>query len=685
MINNKQALELFDVGSFSQTFIEYLKRRKISREGIESFINKAKQIHAKLSQKRKDIGMLVGKVQSGKTTVFSGVIARYFDKGYDLCIILTSIENLLNNQTNERMQQIFRSKNPSKVNVYNFDNFMIRNTARRIEKIRDDLKNGYKYIVTILKNKQIEKINNILLENKIWKSRKILIIDDEADLASTGSNDTEDQRFANNAIRNLLSTIPNYNYLSVTATPQAQVLINDNDAVKPKHVFTYEPGKGYMGIDEFFNNDSFFRFINKDEWPEDFDISCLPESLKEAIIRYFINISYFISIKNKIEPTTMLIHTSVAIEDHYKLMRLLIKFKDNLLLLLNQDKQSLDYLETIRTIKNVFDQAYPEKLIWDDDYIRLLKKIITYTNVNIINSDSDDSIIENINNIVLGSKKVERGVTLDNLLLTYITNFHEGTTAVDTILQRARWFGYRESIKDCLTIYIVESLHKQYKQYIMPSENELWERLKEAEKNDSFDKFEKYISLSGRSAPTNKVKVERSAHDKILFYDSKVERPLEIERNSKSIYLLFNQLEKQKFNIISRPYYGILNMGFDDFCNRIKENKIYETIGIDYFFWQEIKKKANNYKFIILFCDDAGKNNYRERTPENGKYQLFEGSSEETGFPGEQALYKINGLHDKVIICLHKIRDKIDNKLKYYVSLHLPKDNVFSGKFYVKD
>ncbi len=685
MINNKQALELFEIGSFSETFVKYLKKRGLDNDAINYYLEKAKQIHEKLSVKRKDIGMLVGKVQSGKTTVFSGVISRYFDKGYDVCVILTSIENLLNNQTNERMKEVFCSHNPSKVSVYNYDAFMIRNTTRRIEKIRDDLKNGNKYIITILKNKQIEKINEVFLENKIWKNKKILIVDDEADLASTGSNDIDDVRYANNAIKNMLESLSNYNYLSVTATPQAQVLINDDDAVKPKHVFTYEPGNGYMGINEFFNDDSFFKFINADDWKDDNDITQLPESLKEAVMRYIINISHFIIKNEKIEPTTMLIHTSIAIEDHYKIMRLLIKFKDNLYLYLNQDKSSLDYIETANKFKSIFDNSYANILTWDDEYINLIKKIISYTNINIINSESDDSIIENTNNIVLGSKKVERGVTLDNLLLTYITNFHEGTTAVDTILQRARWFGYRNHIKDSLTIYIVPSLYKQYKEYIMPSENELWERLKDAEINDNFTKFEKYISLSGKSAPTNKVRTLRSAHDKILFYDSRVERDIEVERNSKSIYLHFNQKPKNNINIISRPYTGILDLSFLDFCEQIKENKIYETIGIDYYFWQELKKKAEAYKFVILFFDNAGKNNYRERTPENGKYQLFEGSSDDTGFPGEQALYKINGLNDKVIICLHKIRDKLDNKLKYYVSLHLPKDNIFSGKYYVEN
>ncbi len=683
MVSNKDALSLFDIGSFTETFIQYLKNKRIPNDNIHNFLDKAKQIHGKLNEKRKDIGMLVGKVQSGKTTVFSGVIARYFDKGYDLCIILTSIENLLNNQTNDRMKEIFRAKEPSKVNVYNYDTFMLRNTPKRIEKISDDLKNGNKYIVTILKNKQIQNINEILINNKIWKNRKILIVDDEADLASTGSNDVEDQRFANTAIKNLLESLPSYNYLSVTATPQAQVLINDDDAVKPKHVFTYEPGQGYMGINEFFTHEEYFKFVDEADWKDPANIPSLPNSLKEAIIRYFINVSYFIKSKNKIEPTTMLIHTSVAIEEHYKLMRLLIKYKDNLLLYLSQDKNSFDYIDTVKAFKKVFDEAYANQMEWDDDYINLIKKIIKYTNVNIINSESDDSIIENINNIVLGSKKVERGVTLNNLLLTYITNFHEGTTAVDTILQRARWFGYRQGIKDCLSIYMTKSLYVEYKDYIMPSENELWDRLKDAEVNDSFTKFEKYISLSGKSAPTNKVRTKHSAHDKILFYDSRVNRDLEIERNSKSIYLHFNQQPRQNINIINRPYTGIFGISFLDFCDQIKENKIYDTLGIDYYFWQELKQKASAYEFVILFLDDAGKNNFRERTAEREKYQLFEGSSEETGFPGEQALYKIKGLDNKVIICLHKIRDKNDSKLRYYVSLHLPDDNVFSGKFYV--
>ncbi|MGL4950861.1 MAG: Z1 domain-containing protein [Mycoplasma sp.] len=681
MITNKEAISLFDVGLATEIFVKYLKGQGYDNATINNFILKGKEIHSKLSTKKKDIGMLVGKVQSGKTTVFSSVMARYFDMGYDLCVILTSTENLLNDQTNERMHKVFKSQSPSKIDIFNCDTFLIRNSSRRIEKVKDDLKNNHKYIVTILKNKQIEKVNEVLVNNKIWKNKRILIVDDEADLASTGSNDSEDVRYANNAIKNLLETISNYNYLSVTATPQAQILINDDDTVKPKHVFTYEPGQGYMGLNEYFNNDKFFKFINENEWGQQ-EINGIPDSLKNAVINYFINVSNLIIKTGKVVPTTMLVHTSVAIEDHYKIMRFLIKYKDSINLYLKQEKSSLDYQLIINQIKSIFDQLNYPLLVWDEDYIELFKNIVKHTNINIVNSESDDNIIENVNNIVLGSRKVERGVTLDNLLLTYITNFTEGATAVDTILQRARWFGYRKHIEDCLTIYIVPSLFKQYKDHIIPSENELWSRLKEAEENDNFSEFKKYITLSGRNAPTNKVKAFKADGNKILFYMSSVERDLEIERNSKSIYLQFNQLDKTFFKIYGRDYSAIFNIAFNEFCHLIKEQKIYDTIGINNFFWEEVKSKTSNSNFVIIFMDDAGKNDFRERTPDNGKYQLFEGASEETGFPGENMLYKVNGLENKTIICLHKIRDKLDNKLRYYISLHLPKDNDFSGKYF---
>src|SRR5262249_1034869 len=52
-------------------------------------------------------GILLGKIQSGKTRAFLGVIASAFDKGYDVAVILTKGTVSLAKQTLNRVQQDF--------------------------------------------------------------------------------------------------------------------------------------------------------------------------------------------------------------------------------------------------------------------------------------------------------------------------------------------------------------------------------------------------------------------------------------------------------------------------------------------------------------------------------------------------------------------------------------------------
>jgi hypothetical protein len=54
-------------------------------------------------------GMLLGKIQSGKTRTFIGVIALAFDNGYDVSIILTKGTKALAQQTLRRLQTEFES------------------------------------------------------------------------------------------------------------------------------------------------------------------------------------------------------------------------------------------------------------------------------------------------------------------------------------------------------------------------------------------------------------------------------------------------------------------------------------------------------------------------------------------------------------------------------------------------
>lgn len=53
-------------------------------------------------------GILLGTVQGGKTRAFLGVIARAFDRGYDIAVILTKGTKSLAEQTLSRVKEDFR-------------------------------------------------------------------------------------------------------------------------------------------------------------------------------------------------------------------------------------------------------------------------------------------------------------------------------------------------------------------------------------------------------------------------------------------------------------------------------------------------------------------------------------------------------------------------------------------------
>lgn len=52
-------------------------------------------------------GMLLGKIQSGKTRAFVGVIARAFDRGFDIALVLTKGTKTLSVQTVARLSDDF--------------------------------------------------------------------------------------------------------------------------------------------------------------------------------------------------------------------------------------------------------------------------------------------------------------------------------------------------------------------------------------------------------------------------------------------------------------------------------------------------------------------------------------------------------------------------------------------------
>jgi hypothetical protein len=206
-------------------------------------------------------GMVVGHVQSGKTSNYVGLINKAMDSGYKLIIIIAGTMNSLRRQTQERIDEGFIGKNSSDnqdekiigVGDYPIDNEIFSLTSSSI-------KNGGDFDQSIASRKGIPigrspvvlviKKNKAILENLIdWLSSSsqtkisdgyqklfdvpTLIIDDEADSASintvTGKKTKEEAlseiKTINRYIRTLINLFDKKTFIGYTATPYANLFI----------------------------------------------------------------------------------------------------------------------------------------------------------------------------------------------------------------------------------------------------------------------------------------------------------------------------------------------------------------------------------------------------------------------------------------------------------------------------
>ena len=123
--------------------------------------------------------MMLGKIQSGKTKTFIGVIALAFDNSYDLSVVLTKNSNALAKQTTARLQSEFKDFiEDDLMDVYDIMNMPKTLSAYEMDK---------KLIIVVKKEKNnLKKLMNFIQDYSRTHSGKCLIIDDEADYCSIG-------------------------------------------------------------------------------------------------------------------------------------------------------------------------------------------------------------------------------------------------------------------------------------------------------------------------------------------------------------------------------------------------------------------------------------------------------------------------------------------------------------------
>lgn len=205
-------------------------------------------------------GMLLGKIQSGKTRGFVGVIAKAFDRGFDMAIVLTKGTKTLSAQTVRRLESDFAE-------FIEDDEFLVVDimnlpgTLRRTELRRKVV------IVAKKQARNLDKLIEFINEHEDLQNRRVLLVDDEADLASVrfvrkAGDPAVNQGTIADQIDQLRDMTTGIAFLQVTATPYSLYLqpedydeANTNYIFKPKRpAFTklLPIHSGYVGGDDYF-------------------------------------------------------------------------------------------------------------------------------------------------------------------------------------------------------------------------------------------------------------------------------------------------------------------------------------------------------------------------------------------------------------------------------------------------
>ena len=210
-------------------FCETIPYSKELQECIEGTIAKLYESGLSPSEAKKP-GLLLGKIQSGKTRAFVGCMARAFDNGVDACIILTKGTNALVDQTVKRMKYDFREcKRDALPKI--FPTVSIYDIMKKRVPLRKSLINGEKNVYIAKKQDENMQILLDVFLNSELREKNILIIDDEADFVSRAfmkkKSDVKEGAIASQ-IDKLIEGLPNCRYLQVTATPYSLYLQPDN-------------------------------------------------------------------------------------------------------------------------------------------------------------------------------------------------------------------------------------------------------------------------------------------------------------------------------------------------------------------------------------------------------------------------------------------------------------------------
>lgn len=501
---------LIDTKHFSPNIVSTLGEDTLDQKLMNYILDpKADYPHPVLRR-----GLIIGDVQSGKTSTYIGFICKAADAGYKVFILLTGTIESLRKQTQERVEEGFIGIDMSAnttggkrvgVGLDNKPIYAMAMTSRASDfkgnndKIAVSLAGNNDAVVFVIKKNTntLTKLTNWLVTlNADPVTKKIdmpmLMIDDEADNASINTSASkEDPTKINKLIRKLANVFTKSNYVGFTATPFANVFIDPETTEKmetqdlfPENFIVALPTpSNYIGPNRIFVEDGEyhsqlvyitdagreeedgypFYFKHKKEWEDE-----LPDSLTDSIYTFYLANAIRDLRGDYKEHRSMLInisrfvkvqkYTKCEVESIHGTAYRSIKYN------LSHDFEESMRDPVIKRLYRMWEKHYAGCEFTWDQIVDAIFASIENLQIKIVNSSRSSEKLEYPKNeslrvIAIGGLALSRGLTLEGLIVSY---FYRNTCTYDVLMQMGRWFGYRKNYDDLFRIWTHKSSASWY-------------------------------------------------------------------------------------------------------------------------------------------------------------------------------------------------------------------------------
>lgn len=518
-------------------------------------------------------GLVAGQVQSGKTSNYVGLMCKAVDAGYRVIVVLAGLDNNLRSQTQLRVDEGLLGFDTQRrllagdVTGFSQDalgagllpgqrGLDIASLTTSLDKgdfTRNAVNVGIRpsdllpIVAVIKKNVSVmrnlrEWLTSVCTRNAdgLIENEAILVIDDEADNASINTKKPDENPAAvNREIRLLLGSFSKSAYVGYTATPFANIYIDQDvdhdelgrDLYPRSFIETLRPPSNYFGPSRLFGID-----VETDEMPlhrrvddyetwipdkhrKDLQVGQLPLSLKRAMKAFVLARACRLHRGQTKKHNSMLVHVTrfndvqrrvrEQVEQELESLKARLKFGDGDEPNVMAEFRAIWEEDFVPTIEGLANESAPV-IPWEEIQELLVPSVEPIV-VRSINGDAKDVLdyFDNRNTgfnvIAIGGNKLSRGLTLEGLSVSY---YLRTTRMYDTLLQMGRWFGYRPGYEDLCRLYTTEKLWKAYRAVTLAS-------------NEAYREFETMCEL-GLTPEDYGLKVRNSVEGMIVTSPNKL-------------------------------------------------------------------------------------------------------------------------------------------------------------------